>query len=81
MEITVKLHGTLRRFRPAVEGAEYEPFVLALAPGATVGAALLACDLSQEIVSAVAVNGAQAEVDTVLKGGDTLHVFPPAAGG
>jgi molybdopterin converting factor small subunit len=81
LEITVKLHGTLRRFRPAGDGAAHEPFTLALSKGATASAALRELGISQEIISAVAVNGMQANTDTTLSDGDTLHIFPPAAGG
>lgn len=81
MEITVKLHGRLRRLRPAGRGAEYEPFVLALAPGATVAMVMQTLDVPEAFVSAIAVNGEQAAPERTLSDGDTLHLFPPAAGG
>lgn len=81
MQVSIKLHGALRRHRPAADGAKHRPFMLALEPGATVGMALQALEIPGEVVSALAVNGEQAAVDTVLSDGDKVHIFPPAAGG
>lgn len=81
MEITVKLHGALRRFRPAAEGAGHDPFLLTVAQGSSLKDVLADLDLSEETVSAMAVNGAQAHLDSILEDGDMLHLFPPAAGG
>lgn len=81
MEITVKLHGALRRFRPATEGAAHDPFLLTVAQGSTLNDVLMDLEMPEEIVSAAAVNGEQATLNLVLEDGDTLHLFPPAAGG
>lgn len=81
MQITVKLYGTLRRYRPATGDRRHAPFALEIGSGATVSEALKQLGISSEIVSAVAVNGEQAGFDTILKVGDTIHLFPPTAGG
>ena len=54
LKITVKLHGILRRRRPAgVEGASHHPFLFSMAAGATV------LDLAQDLgIDDGLVNGA-----------------------
>lgn len=81
MEVVFKLHGSLRRFAPAGSGGSHEPLSFVLDEGVTVGGALQALGVPAEFISGVAVNGEVAELETVLKDGDTVHVFPPAAGG
>ncbi len=78
----IKLHGSLRRYRSAsVTGAGHRPFTLVVAEGATVGTILQKLNIPEETVSAVALNGQQADKGTVLSDRDTVHLFPPAAGG
>lgn len=82
MQITVKLYGALRRHRPAsAEGAPHEPFSISLPDGQNVAAAFTLIQVPPENVTAIAINGQQATPDTVLQDGDTLYLFPPAAGG
>lgn len=81
MEITVRLYGALRRYRIADGEALHRPFVIELEQGATVETALQTLGIPSELVSAVAVNGEQAESTSALGDGDTVHIFPPAAGG
>lgn len=81
MQVTFKLHGSLRHYDPPGSGAAHEPFLFALDEGVTVGGALQEIEIPAELISGVAVNGEVAELDTLLKDGDTVHVFPPAAGG
>jgi len=82
LDVIIKLHGSLRRYGPpSVREAGHNPFTLTMAEGATVGILLEELKIAEEIVSAVAVNGQQAEQQTVLSDGDTVHLFPPAAGG
>lgn len=81
MDVTFKLHGSLRRFGPGASGAQREPFLLTIGEGETVGGALQALDIPEAFISGVAVNGEVAEWETILNDGDTVHLFPPAAGG
>ncbi|HZD11858.1 MAG TPA: MoaD/ThiS family protein [Candidatus Binatia bacterium] len=80
MEVTIKLHGSLRRHRPD-DGGGHGAFALQVAQKATVEEALSDLGVARDVVAAVAVNGEQAGLQTVLEDGDTVHIFPPAAGG
>jgi molybdopterin converting factor small subunit len=82
MEITVKLHGVLRRYRPKEsEGAPHHPFTMILPAKATVDDIQEGLGLDQSIGFVAAVNGEAAELDTVLEQNDVVYFFPPAAGG
>ncbi|HET6444842.1 MAG TPA: MoaD/ThiS family protein [candidate division Zixibacteria bacterium] len=82
MDVTVKLHGVLRRHRPkGVEGAPHHPFTMNLPATAIVNDIRVSLVLSQDIGFVVAVNGEAAELSTELRQGDVVYFFPPAAGG
>jgi molybdopterin converting factor small subunit len=82
MEITVKLYGVLRRHRPAgIDGAPHHPFTVSLPERATVDDLRALINLGNGHITAVAVNGASAEMTTVLHNSDVVSFFPPAAGG
>jgi molybdopterin converting factor small subunit len=82
MEVTVKLHGVLRRYRPSdIEGAPHHSFTMQLPSAATVDDLGVILGLSHSISIVVAVNGEAAEWTTALHQGDVVYFFPPAAGG
>ena len=81
MDITIRLYGALRRYRIADGEAMHRPFVIEVEQGATVETVLQTLRISSDLISAVAVNGEQAETTSALSDGDTVHIFPPAAGG
>lgn len=82
MQVTVKLHGTLRRRRPATAvGAPHQPFVMELTVGETVQALAQRLGIPPGYVNAAAVNGEAVEAEVILQDGDTVHLFPPSAGG
>ncbi len=82
MEVTVKLHGVLRRHRPGeIEGAPHHPFTMELPSVSTVDDLGANLSLGHTISFVVAVNGEAAELATALHQGDVVYFFPPAAGG
>jgi sulfur carrier protein ThiS len=82
MEVTVKLHGVLRRHRPGgIEGAPHHPFTMQLPSAASVDDLGESLGLSHSVSFVVAVNGEAAELATALHQGDVVTFFPPAAGG
>lgn len=82
MQVSVKLHGTLRRHRPeSLPGAPHHPFVMNLPEGTNVVELWRLLDINGNLVSAVAVNGQVADEKTALEDGDEVALFPPAAGG
>jgi molybdopterin converting factor small subunit len=75
MHIELKCYATLTRHTPP--GAErYE-----LPDGASVAEIMKRLGLVQEDVKLIFVNGAKAELDTRLKDGDRLGLFPAVGGG
>ena len=82
MEVTVKLHGVLRRHRPkGIEGAPHHAFTMQLPSEISVDDLGVSLGLSQSVSFVVAVNGEAAELATALHHGDVVTFFPPAAGG
>lgn len=82
MKITVKLHAALRRYRPTeASGALHQSFALTVAPSATVLDLLASLAIPEGMVNGAAINGEVKELTTRLEEGDTLHLFPPSAGG
>ena len=82
LEITVKLYGALRGFRPAsARGEPHHPFSIELSPGDTVATLIETLQMPQEMVHAVAVDGQQATLEAPLQNATTVHLFPPSAGG
>jgi len=74
MQITVKLFATLRKGRFKVSSLE-------LVPGTEVGQVADQLKIPREDLALIFVNGRDAELDHVLKEGDTLSLFPPVGGG
>ena len=82
MEITIKLYGRLRKYRPAnAPGAPHHPFPLTAANGITAGEVAAQLGMDTNMVAGVAINGATAQLDAPLQAGDQLSLFPPTAGG
>jgi sulfur carrier protein ThiS len=82
MELTVKLYGTLRKYRPdTAGGAPHQPFTTSLPENSTVFDVMRALAIADGAVNAAAVNGDSVTNDTVLHDGDSVSLFPPAAGG
>ncbi|MFZ0546623.1 MAG: MoaD/ThiS family protein [Candidatus Promineifilaceae bacterium] len=82
MELTVKLYGTLRKYRPnSAGGAPHQPFTISVPENGTVMDLIHSLAIAEGSVNAAAVNGDAVESDTLLHGGDVVSLFPPAAGG
>ena len=82
MKIEVKLHGTLRRYRPEdAGGAPHHPFSVSVTEGLTVTGLADCLKIPEGFVTAASVNGEAVDPDTVLQMGDSVQLFPPSAGG
>ncbi len=82
VKVEVKLYGMLRANRPAgAAGASHQPFDITLQTGATAVQAANYLGIDEGVLTAIAINGQTAELDTVLHDGDQLSLFPPSAGG
>jgi molybdopterin converting factor small subunit len=78
MKVTIKLLATYRRAVP--EGTEAS-FDRDVPSGSTVQDVLARLQLPSDDRKVVLVNGRGVEADYVLQEGDTVAVFPAAAGG
>lgn len=74
MKINIKLYATFREGRFAAETMEFPD-------GATVLDVAKKLQIEPEEISIAMINGTSSELDTVLKEGDTLVLFPPVGGG
>lgn len=82
VQITIKLYGQLRRYRPKdLPGAAHHPFTLEAATGATAVAVADQLGIPDGLVNAAAVNDEAVANDVILQDGDQLTLFPPSAGG
>ena len=82
MKVEVKLYGMLRANRPTeAEGLPHQPFAMMLPNGATAVQVAAQLGIADGLVTAVAINGKTAELDTGLQEGDQISLFPPSAGG
>lgn len=82
MKVTVKLYGTLRKYRPeSAPGAPHHPFTCSLPENNTVNDLMQALEIVAGAVNATAVNGDAVGNDAVLNDGDDVSFFPPSAGG
>lgn len=77
MEIFVelKLFATLEQYRP--ENADQYP----ITAGSSVYDLLDLLSIPKSAVKLVYINRARAELDTILKGGERIGLFPPIGGG
>lgn len=74
MEIKVKLFATFREGRFAVEQMEFPE-------NTTILEVAQKLQIDPTEVSIAMINGFSSELDSVLKEGDTLVLFPPVGGG
>jgi molybdopterin converting factor small subunit len=82
MQLTVKLYGTLRKYRPeSASGAPHHPFDLSIPENSTINDLARYLKIVDGAVNAAAVNGDAVGNETVLRDGDAVSLFPPSAGG
>ena len=74
--VRLNLYAALRDRYPGLAGKE-----LPLREGETVGALLERLGISSGRTGIIMVNSAREAPDAVLKGGDTIHLFPMLGGG
>jgi molybdopterin converting factor small subunit len=79
MKVQVELYATLSKFLPP--GAEGRKVTVDLPEGASVGDLLKRLRIPDGMAALLLVNGTHQPPETVLKGGETLAMFPPLAGG
>ena len=53
----------------------------AIEAGITVGALLQQLDVPQDMIKLVFIDNVQAELTSILKGGERVGIFPPVGGG
>lgn len=82
MQVTVKLYGALRKYRPdSAGGAPHQPFAFSISENSTILDLMHALAIGDGAVNAAAVNGDAVDNHTILHDNDTVSLFPPAAGG
>ncbi|MFA6412883.1 MAG: MoaD/ThiS family protein [Syntrophales bacterium] len=74
MKVTVKLFASLRKDRFAVDDFDYQE-------GATVGHILASLHISEKEAAIIFINARHGGVDSFLKEGDLVAIFPPVGGG
>jgi molybdopterin converting factor small subunit len=73
--IQIKLFATLQRYMPA-SAENY-----AIETGTTIRRLLQQIDLPENKAKLIFIDGIQAELTTVLQGGERIGIFPPVGGG
>jgi molybdopterin converting factor small subunit len=73
--IHIRLFATLNKFLPD------EADAYAITPGTTVERLIKHLGIPAQKAKLIFVNSQKADLDTVLKGGDRLGIFPPVGGG
>jgi molybdopterin converting factor small subunit len=79
MKVFVKLYALLRKHHPGPNRSI--PLEVELPDGATVVDLIPALDLPADLVRSAFVNNQAARLDTALKDGDQVGLFPPVVGG
>jgi len=79
MNLTVKLHTTLKKFAPP--DAENGTIEMQLDPGATPRAIAAILSIPEDFVGAVFIDGQRADLDTALAEGMELNFLAPIGGG
>jgi molybdopterin synthase sulfur carrier subunit len=74
MKITVKLFATLQRDRFIEKGIE-------IAPNKRVADVLADIGINPQEAAIIFINGIHGQLDSALKEGDVLALFPPIGGG
>lgn len=73
--VTVKLFATLKKYLP--ESPEHFP----IEAGVTVADLVKRLDIPDKDVKLVFIDGQKRPLDTPLKGGERVGIFPPVGGG
>ena len=79
MKVFVKLYALLRKHHPGPNRSI--PLEVELPEGATVADLAPVLDLPPELVRSVFINNEAKDVQTVLREGDQVGLFPPVVGG
>jgi molybdopterin synthase sulfur carrier subunit len=79
MKVYVKLYALLRKHHPGPNRSV--PFEVALPDGAVVADLVPVLNLPSEHVRAAFINNEAAKLETALKDGDRVGLFPPVVGG
>jgi molybdopterin converting factor small subunit len=79
MKITVKLFATLRGY--AAPGKGGRPFHAEIADGGAVRDLVRAIGIPRDLPRIVMVNARRVSIETTLKDGDTVSLFPAIGGG
>lgn len=79
MKVYVKLFALLRDHHPGPNRSE--PLVVDLAEGATAADLVPALRLPAQLVRHAFINNQQKTLNTPLKDGDKINLFPPVVGG
>ncbi len=80
-QVQVRLYGTLRDYRPAVDGLPHHPFAVPLPVPTSAAALAQQLALPQELLAGVAINGRAADFQAMVQPDDQVSFFPPTAGG
>ena len=75
VQIHLKLYATLRKFLPG-HGDEIN-----IEPGSSVRDILNQLGIPNTEAKLIFINGKRGPIDTILKGGERLGIFPPVGGG
>jgi len=75
ISIDLKLFATLQEFTPQSSGAHI------IAAGTSVGTLVQQLGIPEKKAKLIFINNLKATLDTVLKDGDRLGIFPPVGGG
>ncbi|MCX8073459.1 MAG: MoaD/ThiS family protein [Candidatus Binatia bacterium] len=76
--MNVRLHASLRKYLPP--GAVDDTVAVDLAPGASVADVIAQLGIPENHAKIAVVDGQQAELQTRLRDGQNLSLFPPLAG-
>ena len=79
MRIEVNLYATLKRYME--NGTGSKPAVIDFEDGTCVTDVIQKLKIPADSVKLIFINGVHAKVDTTLKDGDRLGLFPPVGGG
>jgi molybdopterin converting factor small subunit len=79
MRIEVNLYATLKRYME--NGTGSKPAVIDFEDGTCVKDMIQKLKIPADSVKLIFINGVHAKVDTTLKDGDRLGLFPPVGGG
>jgi molybdopterin converting factor small subunit len=79
MKVSVKLFVTLRPYHPGPNRSV--PLEVELPEGAVAGDLVGILNLPRELVKHAFINNEQKTLETQLKAGDKINLFPPVVGG